>query len=81
MHCKHNHRVGTTRAAWLSLPALFARAWDSASGVTAPLKTPVAASLTDRDELLVHSGSGARLKSKSCLTPFTLRITIGEENA
>jgi hypothetical protein len=65
MHCKHNHRVGATRVAWLSLPALFARAWDSASGVSAPLKTPVAASLTDRDELLDHSGSETRLKSSS----------------
>lgn len=68
MRCKLDHRVGATRAVWLSLPAEFARAWDSASGVSAPLKTPVAASRSDNNELLGRPGNAIGLKS--CRPPF-----------
>lgn len=60
MHRKHNHRVGATRAARLSLPALSVRAWGSAPDVSSFLKTPLAANRTDNnDDLFGNLGSGA----------------------
>lgn len=52
MHRKLEHRVVVaTRAAWLSLPAVFARAWHSAVGVSTLLKMPVVGSRIDSVDL------------------------------
>ena len=76
MHCKHHRRVGATRAARLSLPVLFVRGWDWASGESSSLKPPVAANRTDNDKQLGNSGSGIGLIS--CLTPF---VALGLDSA
>lgn len=74
MYRKHNHRVGATRPAGLSLPPLFARGLNGASGESTSLKPLVAANRTDNDEQLGNSGSGIGLKS--CLTPFVLGLGL-----
>ena len=58
MYRKHNHRVGATRMAGLSLPPLFARGLNSASGESISLKPPVAANRTGNDEQFGNSVSG-----------------------
>lgn len=70
MYRKHNHRVGATRAAWLSLPALFVRGWDWVAGISTSPKPLIVESHIVNDEL--PGNPGGRLSLKSCLTPFVV---------
>jgi hypothetical protein len=70
MYRKHNHRVGATRAAWLSLSALFVRGWDRAAYISTSPKPRVVESHIVNEELAGNPGGGFGLKS--CLTPLVL---------